>query len=110
RPPAGASGSRPQRAARGEELAASYARTRSPAVREQTILEFRSLVEILAAKMGRRGVPSEDLVQVGMIGLILALDRYDPDRGVKFTTYAVNTIVGEIKHYFRDCTWIIKVP
>lgn len=108
-PPLPASGPRPP-AKRGEELAARYARTRNPRVREQTILEFRNLVEILAAKMGRRGVPTEDLVQVGMIGLILALDRYDPDRGVKFTTYAVNTIVGEIKHYFRDCTWMVKVP
>ena len=94
----------------GEELAALYARTRNPAVREQTILQYRNLVEILAAKLSRRGIPIEDLIQVGTIGLILALDRFDPDRGVKFTTYAVNTIVGEIKHFFRDCTWIVKVP
>ncbi|HEU4751798.1 MAG TPA: SigB/SigF/SigG family RNA polymerase sigma factor [Armatimonadota bacterium] len=94
----------------GEELAARYARSRCPQVREHAILEYRNLVEILAAKMSRKGVSTDDLIQVGTIGLILALDRFDPERGVKFTTYAVNTIVGEIKHYFRDCTWLVKVP
>ena len=96
--------------ATGEELAFNYARTRCPRTREAAILKFRNLVEILAAKMARKGVSVDDLVQVGTIGLILALDRFDPERGVKFSTYAVNTIVGEIKHYFRDCTWIVKVP
>jgi len=94
----------------GEKLAAQYARSRSPKIREQTILEFRDLVKILSTKMARKGAPVEDLIQVGTIGLIQALDRFDPDRGIKFTTYAVNTIVGEIKHYFRDCTWTVKVP
>jgi len=64
----------------------------------------------MAARFCRRGAPLEDLIQVASIGLIQALDRYDPHRGVKFTTYAVSTIVGEIKHYFRDCTWSVKVP
>jgi RNA polymerase sigma-B factor len=94
----------------GEELAARYARTRNLEIREQAILAHRNLVEILSCKMVRKGAPVEDLIQVGTIGLILALDRFDPTRGVKFSTYAVNTIVGEIKHYFRDCTWIVKVP
>jgi RNA polymerase sigma-B factor len=93
-----------------EELAALYARSRNLRLREQVILQYRELVEILAARMTRRGVSVDDLVQVGTIGLIQALDRYDPDRGVKFATYATNTIIGEIKHYFRDCTWAIKVP
>lgn len=94
----------------GEELAACYARTQDPEVRERAILAHRNLVEILSSKMVRKGAAVEDLIQVGTIGLIMALDRFDPDRGVKFSTYAVNTIVGEIKHYFRDCTWIVKVP
>jgi len=94
----------------GEELAAAYARTRNPEIRERAIHAHRNLVEILSSKMVRKGAPVEDLIQVGTIGLILALDRFDPARGVKFSTYAVNTIVGEIKHYFRDCTWIVKVP
>lgn len=94
----------------GEALAIRYARSGSARVREETILEYRNLVQILASKMARRGAQVEDLVQVGTIGLIQALDRYNPDLGVKFTTYAVNTIVGEMKHYFRDCTWLVKVP
>jgi RNA polymerase sigma-B factor len=94
----------------GETLAALYARNRDPELRERVVGEFRNLVEILASKMARKGAPAEDLVQVGSIGLLLALERYDPERGVKFTTYAVNTIVGEMKHYFRDCTWLVKVP
>jgi RNA polymerase sigma-B factor len=94
----------------GEELAACYARTRDPELRDLAIHRHRNLVEILSAKMARRGVSVDDLIQVGTIGLILALDRFDPARGVKFSTYAVNTIVGEIKHYFRDCTWVVKVP
>jgi RNA polymerase sigma-B factor len=105
-------GGRPRRddGRNGEVLAARYARTRDPQIRDAAVLEYRGLVEILALKMIRKGVLLEDLVQVGTIGLILALDRFDPNRGVKFSTYAVNTIVGEIKHYFRDCTWLVKVP
>ncbi|MGV3720895.1 MAG: sigma-70 family RNA polymerase sigma factor [Actinomycetota bacterium] len=94
----------------GEELASGYARTRRLEYRDLAIQEHRKLVEILSAKMARKGVAVEDLVQVGLIGLIQALERFDPNRGVKFRTFAVNTIVGEIKHYYRDCTWMIKVP
>jgi RNA polymerase sigma-B factor len=93
-----------------EELAVRYALTRDPRLREQLIEAHQPLVEGMAARFCRRGAPLEDLVQVAAIGLIQALDRFDPGRGVKFTTYAVSTVVGEIKHYFRDCTWSVKVP
>lgn len=93
-----------------EALAGRYAATRDPQLREHLIAAHRHLVEALAARFCRRGAPLEDLVQVASIGLIQALDRFDPSRGVKFTTYAVSTVVGEIKHYFRDCTWSVKVP
>lgn len=93
-----------------EALAARYAETRDSALRNRLIEAHQSLVEGMASRFCRRGAPLEDLIQVASIGLIQALDRYDPHRGVKFTTYAVSTIVGEIKHYFRDCTWSIKVP
>jgi RNA polymerase sigma-B factor len=93
-----------------EELAARYAVTRDTHLRERLIEAHQPLVEGMAARFCRRGAPLEDLVQVAEIGLIQALDRFDPARGVKFTTYAVSTIVGEIKHYFRDCTWSVKVP
>ena len=97
-------------AAELEELAARYALTRDTRLRERLIEAHQPLVEGMAARFRRRGAPLEDLVQVAAIGLIEALDRFDPTRGVKFTTYAVSTIVGEIKHYFRDCTWSVKVP
>ena len=69
-----------------------------------------NLVRFLAAKFANRGEPLEDLVQVGMIGLINAIDRFEPERGTKFSTYATPTIVGEIKRHFRDRAWNLKVP
>jgi RNA polymerase sigma-B factor len=97
-------------AAHLETMAADYATSRDPRLRERLIHGHRHLIEALAARFCRRGAPLEDLVQVASIGLIQALDRFDPTRGAKFTTYAVSTIVGEIKHYFRNCTWAVKVP
>ncbi|MFN3647961.1 MAG: SigB/SigF/SigG family RNA polymerase sigma factor [Armatimonadota bacterium] len=91
-------------------LFAEFIRTRDPALREQLIAEHVNLVRYLAAKFASRGEPLDDLVQVGMIGLINAIDRYEPDRGVRFSTYATPTIVGEIKRYFRDRAWNLKVP
>jgi RNA polymerase sigma-B factor len=70
----------------------------------------QNLVRYLASKFVNRGEPLEDLVQVGSIGLINAIDRFDPDRGIKFSTYATPTIVGEIRRYFRDKAWSLKVP
>src|SRR6478609_9403796 len=69
-----------------------------------------SLVEHCARRFRNRGEPFEDLVQVGTIGLIKAVDRFDTDRGVEFSTYATPTIIGEIKRYFRDKGWAIRVP
>ena len=69
-----------------------------------------SLVEHCARRFRNRGEPFEDLVQVGTIGLIKAIDRFDSDRGVEFSTYATPTIIGEIKRYFRDKGWAIRVP
>ena len=69
-----------------------------------------SLVEHCARRFRNRGEPFEDLVQVGTIGLIKAVDRFETDRGVEFSTYATPTIIGEIKRYFRDKGWAIRVP
>jgi len=68
------------------------------------------LVEHCARRFRNRGEPMEDLVQVGTIGLIKSIDRFDSDRGVEFSTYATPTIIGEIKRYFRDKGWAIRVP
>ncbi|MQW75546.1 SigB/SigF/SigG family RNA polymerase sigma factor [Nocardioides sp. dk4132] len=68
------------------------------------------LVDHCARRFRNRGEPFEDLVQVGTIGLIKSVDRFDLDRGVEFSTYATPTIIGEIKRYFRDKGWAIRVP
>ncbi|MGI8900817.1 MAG: sigma-70 family RNA polymerase sigma factor, partial [Nocardioides sp.] len=68
------------------------------------------LVEHCARRFRNRGEPFEDLVQVGTIGLIKSIDRFDTDFGVEFSTYATPTIIGEIKRYFRDKGWAIRVP
>ncbi len=68
------------------------------------------LVEHCARRFRNRGEPFEDLVQVGTIGLIKAVDRFDTERGVEFSTYATPTIIGEIKRHFRDKGWAIRVP
>jgi RNA polymerase sigma-B factor len=78
--------------------------------REQLVERYTPLVRSLAARYAGRGEPLDDLVQVGSIGLLLAIERFDLDRGVQFTTYAVPTIVGEIQRHFRDRTWAVHVP
>jgi RNA polymerase sigma-B factor len=85
-------------------------RTGDPEARETLILAHGRLVTYLARKFADRGQPLEDIVQVAQIGLIKAIDRYESSRGVEFTTYATPVIVGEIKRYFRDKVWSIRVP
>src|SRR6187200_1831233 len=68
------------------------------------------LVEHFARRFLNRGEPLDDLLQVGTIGLIKAIDRFDLGRGVEFSTYATPTIVGEIKRHFRDKGWAVRVP
>ena len=64
----------------------------------------------LAKKFSNRGEPLEDIVQVGYIGLLQAIERFEPQRGLEFSTFATPTIVGEIKRYFRDKGWAIRFP
>ena len=71
---------------------------------------YRSLVYFLARKFMNRGEPLEDIVQVGFLGLIKAIDRFDPGLGNEFTTFATPTVTGEIKRYFRDKGWAIRFP
>ncbi|ADK68239.1 RNA polymerase, sigma 37 subunit, RpsB/SigB [Olsenella uli DSM 7084] len=78
--------------------------------REQLVMSHLNLVRFLASKFKNRGEPLDDLVQVGTIGLIKAIDRFDPERGLEFTTFATPTIMGEIKRHFRDKGWSVRVP
>jgi RNA polymerase sigma-B factor len=71
---------------------------------------YDSLVHFLARKFMNRGEPLEDIVQVGYLGLIKAIERFDPDLGNEFTTFATPTIAGEIRRYFRDKGWAIRFP
>lgn len=93
-----------------EELFAEFYETKDPDIREELILRHKDLAEKLAGRFTNKGRPLESLISVGTIGLISAVDRYEPSRGVKFTTYATHCILGEIKRYFRDKSWLLKVP
>ena len=108
---------------RTRELFARFARARtnqeqSPGasdpvydgLRNDLVVAHLNLVRFLALKFANRGEPLDDLVQVGTVGLLKAIDRFELARGVEFTTYATPTIVGEIKRYFRDKGWAVKVP
>jgi RNA polymerase sigma-B factor len=79
-------------------------------LRDELVEMHLPLAEYLARRFGNRGELHEDLVQVATIGLIKAIDRFDLERGVAFSTYATPTIVGEIKRHFRDRGWTIRVP
>lgn len=95
---------------RTRELFRQYKDEGSAEARDQLIVSHLNLVRFLASKFKNRGESLEDLVQVGTIGLIKAIDRFDPERGLEFTTYATPTIMGEIKRHFRDKGWSVRVP
>jgi len=80
------------------------------AAREQLIERYMSLVRSLARRYASRGEQLDDLMQIGAIGLIKAIDRFDINRGVELTTYATPNIIGEIKRHFRDHGWAVRVP
>lgn len=92
------------------ELFLRYRLEGDEAARDELVEMYLNLVKYLASRFRNRGEPVDDLVQVGTIGLIKAIDRFDIERAVEFTTYATPTIVGELKRYFRDKGWAIKVP
>jgi RNA polymerase sigma-B factor len=87
-----------------------YAETRDPAIREQIIVSYLGLADRLADRYrGSRGATPEDLRQTARVGLVAAVDRYDPDYGNPFVPYAVACVVGEIKRYLRDTSWRVHV-
>lgn len=84
--------------------------TGSPALREALIASHLPLVRSLARRFANRGEPLEDLVSTATLALIHAVDRFDPEKGTKFSTFATPTIFGELRRYFRDKSWAMKVP
>lgn len=87
-----------------------YATTKDKALRDELIEENLYIAEILAKRYLNRGIEYDDIFQVASIGLINAVERFDPSMGYEFSSFATPTIVGEIKRYFRDKGWTIRVP
>lgn len=85
-------------------------RTGDPKLRNKLITDHLYIAEILAKKYVNRGIEFDDLYQVASMGLIYAIDRYDVTKGFEFSSFATPTIVGELKRYFRDKGWVIRVP
>ncbi|MFM8944885.1 MAG: SigB/SigF/SigG family RNA polymerase sigma factor [Actinomycetota bacterium] len=93
-----------------ERTRALFRRLPDPAARGELVALHRALAEYLARRFAGRGENVDDLTQVAMIGLLNAIDRFDPEREVQFPTYAAVTIVGELKRHFRDKGWSVRVP
>src|SRR5205085_8720860 len=87
-----------------------YHRTGDAGLREELVTAHLRLAEYLARRFANRGQPLDDLLQVASVGLLKAVDRFDPERGLEFSTYATPTIVGELKRHFRDKGWAVRVP
>lgn len=101
------------RAARAQEdrrLLVRYHRDGDPAAREQLVQRFLPLARQLARRYQRGGEQLDDLVQVASLGLLKAVDRFDPARETAFSSFAVPTILGELKRHFRDKGWAVRVP
>jgi RNA polymerase sigma factor, sigma-70 family/RNA polymerase sigma-70 factor, sigma-B/F/G subfamily len=96
--------------AKDRDLLQRYHEQGDRAARQQLIERYMSLVRSLARRYASRGEQLDDLIQIGAIGLIKAIDRFDLDRGVELTTYATPNIIGEIKRNFRDHGWAVRVP
>lgn len=94
----------------GDEKFLEYRRTKDKSLRDEIVNSYLYIAEILSKKFVNRGVDYEDIFQVACMGIIYAVERFDPARGVNFATYATPTVLGEIRHYFRDRGNFIKVP
>lgn len=87
-----------------------YARTRDPALRNRLVTAHLGLAHQLARRFANRGEPYDDLVQVASMGIVLSVERFDPGRGVEFSTFATRTVLGELKRHFRDKGWLVRAP
>jgi RNA polymerase sigma-B factor len=105
-----ASGDRVARAAEDRRLLERYQRDGDPAAREALVERFLPLARQLARRYQRAGEPLDDLIQVASLGLLKAIERFDPGRETAFSSFAVPTILGELKRHFRDKGWSVRVP
>src|SRR5438105_4402358 len=87
-----------------------YARSRDPVLRERLLEGHAGLARALAKRFARRGHPLDDLTQVAFLGLLKAIEGFDPGRRLQFSTYAMPTILGELKRHMRDQSWGIRPP
>ena len=92
------------------EMFDTYAATHDVNIRNRIVESYLYMVDILVRKYLNKGVDYDDLYQVGAMALVFAVDRFDPNKGFEFSSFAAPTILGEIKRYFRDKEWSIKVP
>ncbi len=92
------------------ELLRRYGETRDPVAREKLVERFMPLARSLALRYRNGGEPTEDLIQVANLGLIKAIDRFEPERRSNFVAFAAPTILGELRHYFRDHSWSVRLP
>lgn len=99
-----------QALAQEQELLLAYAQTRDEAAREELVHRFLPFARSLAMRYSGGVEPSEDLIQVASLGLVAALQRFDPERGVPFAAFAGPTILGELRRHFRDRVWTMRVP
>ncbi|MFZ1926292.1 MAG: SigB/SigF/SigG family RNA polymerase sigma factor [Solirubrobacteraceae bacterium] len=93
-----------------DHMFALWQEQRDPGAREALVKRFMPLTRSLARRYDRSSEPFDDLLQVASVGLLKALDRFDPQRGHSFPSFAVPTILGEMRRYFRDCGWSVHVP
>jgi RNA polymerase sigma-B factor len=107
--PVDGNGDEVRQAAEIRELFRSYRVSGDRAVRNQLVQRYRYLAEKTAGRFAHRREPQDDLLQVALLGLVKAVERYDPDYGVVFPSFAVPTMVGELRRHFRDATWPVHV-
>jgi RNA polymerase sigma-B factor len=105
-----AAGERPRAPHTDAQLLASYAETRDPQLREALVERFLPLARSIAKRYRKAEEPFDDLLQVASLGLLKAIDRFDPARGIAFSSFAVPTIVGELRRHFRDRCWSVRPP